>query len=71
MRDHDVNFTVDGTMIEANASLKSFRKKDGGNPPDGSGSNPELRSAKRHRRRTVAMSRPPQLTRRDSFATLR
>jgi len=38
----DEHFTVDGTMIEANASLKSFRKKDGGKPPDGSGSNPEV-----------------------------
>jgi hypothetical protein len=38
----DEHFTVDGPMIEANASLKSFRKKDGGNPPDGSGSNPEV-----------------------------
>jgi transposase len=38
----DEHFTVDGTMIEANASLKSFRKKDGGKPPDGGGSNAEV-----------------------------
>jgi transposase len=38
----DEHFTVDGTMIEANASLKSFRKKDGGNPPRAGGSNPEV-----------------------------
>lgn len=37
----DEHFTVDGTMIEASASLKSFRKKDGGPPPSG-GSNPEV-----------------------------
>src|SRR5689334_2752765 len=38
----DEHFTVDGTLIEANASLKSFRKKDGGKPPEGSGSNVEV-----------------------------
>lgn len=38
----DEHFTVDGTMIEANASLKSFRKKDGGKPPEGGGSNAEV-----------------------------
>jgi hypothetical protein len=36
------HFSVDGTLIEAWASLKSFRKKDGGdNDPDGSGRNAE------------------------------
>lgn len=30
----DEHFTVDGTLIEAAASLKSFRPRDGGNPPD-------------------------------------
>lgn len=39
----DEHFTVDGTIIEANASLKSFRKKDGGGePPQGGGSNVEV-----------------------------
>ncbi len=38
----DEHFTVDGTLIEANASLKSFRKKDGGKPPEGGGSNVEV-----------------------------
>jgi len=31
----DEHFTVDGTLIEANASLKSFRRKDGGKGPGG------------------------------------
>jgi transposase len=34
------HFSVDGTLIEAWASIKSFRKKDGGdNDPDGAGRN--------------------------------
>jgi len=46
----DEHFTVDGTLVEAWASQKSFRPKDGGTPPtDGSGKNPEVdfRGAKR------------------------
>jgi len=36
------HFSVDGTLIEAWASIKSFRRKDGGdNDPDGSGRNAE------------------------------
>lgn len=36
----DEHFSVDGTLIESWASLKSFRPKDGGgNPPDGPGRN--------------------------------
>jgi hypothetical protein len=31
------HFTVDGTLIEAWASHKSFRPKDGGEPPSGNG----------------------------------
>jgi IS5 family transposase len=39
----DEHFTVDGTLIEAWASLKSFRSKDGAEPPAaGSGRNPEV-----------------------------
>ena len=40
----DEHFTVDGTLIEANASLKSFRKKDGGGgePPTSGGRNAEV-----------------------------
>jgi transposase len=37
----DEHFTVDGTLIEACASMKSFRPKDGDEPPRKGGSNPE------------------------------
>ena len=37
----DEHFTVDGTLIEANASMKSFRKK-GDDPPEGGGRNAEV-----------------------------
>ena len=33
------HFTVDGTLLEAWASLKSFKPKDGGDPPEGGGKN--------------------------------
>jgi len=38
----DEHFTVDGTLIEAWASLKSFRRKDAPPPPAGGGRNPEV-----------------------------
>lgn len=38
----DEHFSVDGTLIEAWASHKSFVKKDGGDPPKGRGRNPEV-----------------------------
>jgi transposase len=39
----DEHFTVDGTLIEAAASLKSFKPRDGGNPPDdGDHGNPSV-----------------------------
>ncbi len=38
----DEHFTVDGTLIEAWASLKSFRPKDTPPPSGGSGRNPEV-----------------------------
>lgn len=39
----DDHFTVDGTMIEANASLKSFRSRQGGgDPPTSGGRNTEV-----------------------------
>ena len=39
----DEHFTVDGTLIEAWASMKSVRPKDGGNPPPGgTGRNPSV-----------------------------
>lgn len=37
----DEHFTVDGTLIEAWASLKSVRKKDGSDEPPGGGRNPD------------------------------
>lgn len=53
----DEHFTVDGTLIEANASMKSFRKK-GEGPPEGGGRNEgvdfrgEKRSNQTHASRT-------------------
>lgn len=39
----DEHFTVDGTLIEANASLKSFRPRKGsGGPPDAGGRNADV-----------------------------
>ena len=39
----DEHFTIDGTLIEANASLRTFRKKGGGPPPpSGGGRNAEV-----------------------------
>jgi transposase len=37
----DEHFSVDGTLIEAWASMKSFQPKDGGGPPPGPGRNGE------------------------------
>src|ERR1700679_1365781 len=43
------HFSVDGTLIEAWASLKSFRRKDGGdNDPEGPGRNAERDFKKEH-----------------------
>ena len=36
----DEHFSVDGTLIEAVASIKSFRRRDEGEPPDDDPSNP-------------------------------
>jgi hypothetical protein len=37
------HFTVDGTLVEAWASMKSFVRKDGsGKPPEGGGKNPTV-----------------------------
>jgi len=38
----DEHFTVDGTLIEAWASLKSFQRKDQGNPPPDDAGNPTV-----------------------------
>src|ERR1700735_3181013 len=43
----DEHFTVDGTLIEAWASHKSFRPKDGGEPPRGKGREVDFRREKR------------------------
>ncbi|MCA9704947.1 MAG: hypothetical protein KDK70_03745, partial [Myxococcales bacterium] len=45
------HFSVDGTMIEALASLKSYRPKDEDEPPSGGGRNPtvDFRGQKRSR----------------------
>ena len=43
----DEHFTVDGTMIEAWASHKSFRPKDGGEPPSGNGREVDFHGEKR------------------------
>jgi hypothetical protein len=44
----DEHFTVDGTMIEANASMKSFKAKDGPKgPPGGKNSEVDFRGKKR------------------------
>ena len=36
------HFTVDGTLLEAWASLKSYRPRDGQEPPQGGGRNPDV-----------------------------
>src|SRR5215472_1304195 len=38
----DEHFTVDGTLVEAWASLKSFQRKDGKNPPPDDPGNPTV-----------------------------
>jgi IS5 family transposase len=43
----DEHFTVDGTLIEAWASHKSFRPKDGGEPPSGNGREADFHGQKR------------------------
>ena len=51
----DEHFTVDGTLIEAWASLKSFRPKDGSGAPPSPGSHGEcdFHGEKRSTRRTA------------------
>ena len=43
----DEHFTVDGTLIEAWASHKSFRPKDGAGKPPGAGGDVDFRGEKR------------------------
>jgi transposase len=56
------HFSVDGTLIQAWASLKSFRRKDGGDEPPGPGRNGERSSGARSGR-TRPMPAPPTRTR--------
>lgn len=52
------HFSVDGTLIEAWASMKSFKAKDGsGKPPEGGGRNPMVNSRGKSAR-TTHMPRP-------------
>jgi transposase len=44
----DEHFTVDGTLIEAWASHKSFRAKDGGEPPSANGQEVDFHGKKRN-----------------------
>jgi hypothetical protein len=63
------HFSVDGTLLEAWASIKSFRRKDGGDAdPDGPGRNAERRFHKEKRsnesHRSLTIRRPGWSTRR-------
>lgn len=59
------HFSVDGTLIEAWASIKSFRRKDGGdNDPDGAGRNAERGFHKEKRSNDTTRARA---TRRHGF----
>ena len=58
----DEHFSVDGTLIEAWASMKSFRPKDGSGSPPGPGATASATSARRSAR-TRATARPPTRTR--------
>ncbi len=55
------HFSVDGTLLEAWASLKSFRPKDGSGEPPGPGRNGE-RDFHGERGATTRMPRPPTPT---------
>jgi transposase len=57
----DEHFTVDGTLIEAWASLKSFRPKDQAPPPAGGSRNPEVNfQGERRRNATHASTTDPE-----------
>ena len=51
------HFTVDGTLLEAWASLKSYRPRDEQDPPSGGGRNPEVDFRGQRRRRETHVSR--------------
>ena len=66
----DEHFTVDGTLIEAAASLKSFKPRDGAPPPDdGDRGNPSVDF--HGDRRANALIRARRTPRRDSFGRAR
>ena len=50
------HFTVDGTLLEAWASLKSYRPRDGQEPPRGGGRNPDVDFRGRRRSRDTHSS---------------
>jgi transposase len=50
------HFTVDGTLLEAWASLKSYRPRDDRDPPAGGGRNPEVDFRGQRRRRETHVS---------------
>jgi IS5 family transposase len=52
----DEHFTVDGTLLEAWASQKSFRPRDQGEPPTGGGSNPTVNFHGQRRRNDTHQS---------------
>jgi len=52
----DEHFTVDGTLIEAWASQKSFRRKDGQGKPPGPGGEADFHGEKR---KNQTMNRQP------------
>lgn len=55
------HFTVDGTLLEAWASLKSYRPRDEQEPPTGGGHNPKVDvRGQRRRRETHVSSTDPQ-----------
>ena len=58
----DEHFSVDGTLIQAWASMKSFRRKDGIDEPPGPGATANATSTRRSAR-TRRMPRPPILMR--------
>jgi len=51
------HFTVDGTLLEAWASLKSYRSRDDQDPPPGGGRNPEVDFHGQRRTRDTHVSR--------------
>ena len=59
----DEHFTVDGTLLESWAALKSYRPRDGQDPPAGGGRNPEVdfRGQRRSRETHVSATDPEAL----------